>query len=487
MPRVLLYSTLGCKHCKAAKALLTAKSIKFHGKPCDTMQCTGVSRLLWRQFHTSEGVPAVVDVDSYPSRRKELLSVTGVASVPQIFIGERFIGGNAELQALDADGKLLELVTDPTDSTPIVHSGMTPRWLMTEEEYNAAYASTRDDSPEPGEPAAGSGAIHGEESKGVPHGTDAQNSGPSSSAQLLETAYFGIIHPDKGLASHDVRSLWKTKPACVTGAEVVVWLSRFVASQPSLAPYAPVSIAQHMLESGMIVSLDLKTPFTPDDTLYRLQHQCPADSSLRPKVAPTPLPAHDSEQYSVRTHVVSGAGACVCHAISLLLWLEPPYPTALWAVLGAGMGALVSTWLWVLFTCFDFYACVFATPAATLLPLRDSGPLNVGYIYTGPTVPALTVSEALRRHMAQMFDDYLSSDGKAVDYAGLARSTAFADYARECSKLQRVNVFALSQPERVAFFINVYNALVIHAIALHGHPTSSLSRHGFFDAVSAGC
>jgi Protein of unknown function, DUF547 len=51
--------------------------------------------------------------------------------------------------------------------------------------------------------------------------------------------------------------------------------------------------------------------------------------------------------------------------------------------------------------------------------------------------------------------------------------------------LQRVNVFKLSPAERTAFFINVYNALVIHAIALYGHPPTSYRRYVFFGWVSS--
>ncbi len=46
--------------------------------------------------------------------------------------------------------------------------------------------------------------------------------------------------------------------------------------------------------------------------------------------------------------------------------------------------------------------------------------------------------------------------------------------------VQRADVFALSVAERVALFINVYNALVIHATIVYGRPTNTLARLAFF-------
>ncbi len=40
----------------------------------------------------------------------------------------------------------------------------------------------------------------------------------------------------------------------------------------------------------------------------------------------------------------------------------------------------------------------------------------------------------------------------------------------------QVNLFQMSRDERVAFFINIYNALVVHAMAMFGPAESTLKR-----------
>lgn len=51
------------------------------------------------------------------------------------------------------------------------------------------------------------------------------------------------------------------------------------------------------------------------------------------------------------------------------------------------------------------------------------------------------------------------------------------------SELQAVDLGALTHNEKLAFFINIYNALVIHGNVTLGKPTSMWSRLQFFKSV----
>ncbi|MCC7462679.1 MAG: glutaredoxin 3 [Gammaproteobacteria bacterium] len=82
MPRVLLYSTAWCPYCARARALLRARGANFEE----------------------------LDIEARPERRAEMVARSGRTTVPQIFIGERHIGGCDELQALDAAGDLEPLL-----------------------------------------------------------------------------------------------------------------------------------------------------------------------------------------------------------------------------------------------------------------------------------------------------------------------------------------------------------------------------------------
>lgn len=83
--RVRMYSTRVCPYCVRAERLLAKKGI-------DPDQIEKIR------------------VDEHPEQREEMLRITGRRSVPQIFIGDRYVGGFDDLAELDADGELETLL-----------------------------------------------------------------------------------------------------------------------------------------------------------------------------------------------------------------------------------------------------------------------------------------------------------------------------------------------------------------------------------------
>lgn len=51
-----------------------------------------------------------IDVEEDPSQRAEMIARSGRRSVPQIFIGERHIGGSDDLSALADSGELDRII-----------------------------------------------------------------------------------------------------------------------------------------------------------------------------------------------------------------------------------------------------------------------------------------------------------------------------------------------------------------------------------------
>ncbi|HEV3008301.1 MAG TPA: glutaredoxin 3 [Burkholderiales bacterium] len=78
MARVLMYATAACPFCQSAERLLLAKGAQIE----------------------------TIRVDLEPARRAEMARKSGRRTVPQIWIGERHIGGCDDLYALDREGKL---------------------------------------------------------------------------------------------------------------------------------------------------------------------------------------------------------------------------------------------------------------------------------------------------------------------------------------------------------------------------------------------
>lgn len=80
MPTIKMYATATCPFCLRAKQLLTDKGV---GAQIEEIR-----------------------VDLQPELRQEMARLTGRNTVPQIFIGERHVGGCDDLFALDARGEL---------------------------------------------------------------------------------------------------------------------------------------------------------------------------------------------------------------------------------------------------------------------------------------------------------------------------------------------------------------------------------------------
>ena len=83
VPAITMYSTGWCPFCDRARALLERKNLTF----------------------------SEVKVDEDDSQRKIMLERTGGRrTVPQIFIGDRHVGGFDDLYALDKAGELDKLI-----------------------------------------------------------------------------------------------------------------------------------------------------------------------------------------------------------------------------------------------------------------------------------------------------------------------------------------------------------------------------------------
>lgn len=78
MPEIIVYTSRLCPYCTMAKKLLDRKGAAF----------------------------IEIDVDSKPGLRQELMEKSKRRTVPQIYIGDRHIGGFDDLHALDIKGEL---------------------------------------------------------------------------------------------------------------------------------------------------------------------------------------------------------------------------------------------------------------------------------------------------------------------------------------------------------------------------------------------
>ncbi len=81
-PDVVIYVTGWCPYCQRARGCSSKKGLEFRE----------------------------IDVDEDPKLREEMIARSGRRTVPQVFIGEKHVGGCDDLFALDGQGELDRLI-----------------------------------------------------------------------------------------------------------------------------------------------------------------------------------------------------------------------------------------------------------------------------------------------------------------------------------------------------------------------------------------
>ncbi len=82
-PAVTMYMTGWCPYCQRAAGLLARKNVAIHQ----------------------------INIDDDAKLRADMVTRSGRRTVPQIFIGDRHVGGCDDLFALDANGELDRLLS----------------------------------------------------------------------------------------------------------------------------------------------------------------------------------------------------------------------------------------------------------------------------------------------------------------------------------------------------------------------------------------
>ncbi len=82
-----------------------------------------------------------------------------------------------------------------------------------------------------------------------------------------------------------------------------------------------------------------------------------------------------------------------------------------------------------------------------------------------------------RRYICNIINSICVFFLQKVDYRAIGESAEFKQYVKHTAELKRVNVTNASREEKTAFFINVYNALVIHAFVERGPPSNLWQRY----------
>lgn len=97
----------------------------------------------------------------------------------------------------------------------------------------------------------------------------------------------------------------------------------------------------------------------------------------------------------------------------------------------------------------------------------------------------VVVSARLRTLLLALYDTHLADDGAAVDYDGLRRDPRFRAYVDLAASLDEVDLGLLDTKEsKLAFWINTYNSLIVHALTVVGPAENTLQRLTWFGRVA---
>lgn len=309
---VAIFTTPGCKYCRKAKDALSTAEICF--TEIDVGQSTGL--------------------------RSALTALTGIRTVPQVFLDSKFFGGSDEVVAALADGSFARLVKSAKDPPlPIQLSKMVDEYLAEAEKAHRSDAAT--------------------------------DNAASTLGAALEAARFA----------------GKSLGHAFSGQQLLAWLLE--ESPPDVRPAseeAARQLAQRLLDANVVTCTTARGPGNAPPAACGLF----ADKELR---------------YRLRSR--------------------------------------------------------------SQRPRRGQA-LNTHYTWCGAARPAAQVSEDLRGRILALYDRHLSADGRAVNYSAMREDPLFWQYVDATAELQQVDVVSLSRTELLAAFINLYNALIVHALVVHG-------------------
>ena len=82
--RIIIYSSVLCPNCHSAKALLKKLNLRYNE----------------------------ILIDNNPTVKKQMIKLTKRNTVPQIFFGDRHIGGYDDLEKLNKEGEILTLINE---------------------------------------------------------------------------------------------------------------------------------------------------------------------------------------------------------------------------------------------------------------------------------------------------------------------------------------------------------------------------------------
>jgi hypothetical protein len=339
--------------------------------------------------------------------------------------------------------------------------------------------------------AGGSGGGDG----GRGGGSGGVDPGPDYPIPNFDVVYSRMRNPKTGFEVADRRWRLLHYPKCFIGSEAVEWMMRNLGMNREAA----IRTGQHLMDAGIVHHVTHSEPFCDKYYFFRFQEDDEScvlnmkrvwDPSLRSRP-----PVEVSQELLTRL-------ACLCEKYRLRIIKQPQPPPQQQVHSGTRQPGWPSrASVHALGTHsgerpagappdlqFDASGTIRVAPPSGATPLAASDAAALSspvHVMSGAALTGLTAEwPASGANGVSAGAPAASGSADDVDYALLAKSEEFRAYALSAAELQRVQLLGLSHEERIAFFVNVYNALCLHCYVARGPPTSVFRRWVFFRMLS---
>ncbi|KAI0560195.1 DEP domain containing protein [Gracilaria domingensis] len=283
----------------------------------------------------------------------------------------------------------------------------------------------------------------------------------------FERVYTLMRDPKKGVPLADRRWRLSTYQRCFIGEEAVQWM----VDNLSMTRKAAVDTGQKLMDAGIMHHVTHSEPFSDAYFFYRFQEDDDGNVLNMKRIWDSNIPTRHA--VVVAKDLLTRL-ACLCEEHRKRILEADASSDKLKPSKSAHM-VLASQPVTPLLD-----------PISRTDPANSVSSPNLFRSLSAPRLPSsgspLLFSPSLQRRASSTRPPKNKDDD--VDYSSLAKSEQFRKYTLAAAELQHVQLVALNQDERLAFFVNVYNALCLHAHVVHGHPNSVFRRYVFFRVLS---
>lgn len=296
--------------------------------------------------------------------------------------------------------------------------------------------------------------------------------GPDYPIPNFAEVYAKMRDPETGFDVADRRWRLLHYSKCFVGTEAVEWMIKHLRYDRERA----IRTGQHLMDAGIIHHVTHSEPFSDKYHFFRFQEDDESSVLNMKRVWDPALPTRGAVE--VAQDLITKL-ACLCEEYRARIRSTQPAPSQDRAV-AVPSAFLPESPVLPYVTSPQLPSVVqerLIMPSTPLAngPGSDAGPSGAsGHSHDGSQRPG-------DAQHGQSMCGAMSDD---VDYASLAKSEEFRSYALAAAELQRVQLLGLSHDDRLAFFVNVYNALCLHCYVVQGAPTNVIRRYVFFRMLS---